>query len=243
MATQKKSESKELASWQQDLKAHAKEVAHNEGTDSSAITIQHGTMMYREQPIPDNEIDVIIIASTTERCYYDKPYDPDVISSPACFAQSRESRGLVPHENVPEPQAESCDVCPMAEFGSAKVGKGPACKTYRKLIMIPSDTAAEDVPKAEMAYLKVSPTSVKNWSKYVQQLVASAGIPPWAAKTKIKVVRDKKTIHQIQFSGIGQIEDEDILMAIHSRIEEAESKLLQPYTYDDEEEYEESEKY
>lgn len=231
----KKAESKELTHWQSALQADAKKVAHNEGSDSSAITIQRGRMIYHDQPIPDNELDVIVIAATTERCYYDKPYDPDKIESPACFAQSTESRGLVPHENVPEPQSESCDTCPMAEFGSAKQGKGPACKTYRKLMLLPAGTQAEDVPKAELAYLKVSPTSVKNWSKYAQQLVASAGIPPWAAKTKVKVVDDKKTIHQVTFQGLGPIQDNDLLAAIHGRIEEAEAKLLQPYTYEEDE--------
>lgn len=231
----KKAESKELASWQQDLQKDAKEVAHNEGSDSSAIVIQHGAMMYHDQPVPNNELDVIVVASTTERCYYDKPYDPDIISSPACFAQSLETRELVPHENVPEPQADSCAECPLAEFGSAKTGKGPACKTYRKLIFIPADTAAGDVPKAELAYLKVSPTSVKNWQKYAQQLVASAGIPPWAARTQIKVVPDKKTIHQVTFNGLEPIEDDELLAAIHGRIEEAEGMLLKPYTYEDNE--------
>jgi hypothetical protein len=232
---------KELASWQEDLVSHAKAVAHNEGTDSSAIKIQHGAMMYHDQPIPNNELDVIIIASSTERCLYDSPYDPDKISSPDCFAQSLETTGLVPHENVPEPRAEDCTTCPLAEFGSAKQGKGPACKTYRKLIMIPAGTELEDIPKAEMAYMKVSPTSVKNWSKYAQQLVSSAGVPPWAATTKVKVVPDKKTIHQVQFSGIGVIEDGDMLSAIHARIDEAETKIMQPYTYEEEEE--ESSKY
>ena len=232
----KAKESKELTSWQQDLKAHAKEIAHNEGSDSPAVVIQHGAMMYHDQPVPNNELDVIVVASTTERCYYDKPYDPDVISSPACFAQGLEPRNLTPHPNVVAPQSAKCDGCAMAEFGSAKVGKGPACKTYRKIIMIPASTLAYEVAQAEMAYMKVSPTSVKNWSKYAQQLASSAGIPPWAAKTQVKVVPDKKTIHQIQFNGIAPIEDQDMLAAIHSRIEDAESKLMQPYTYEEEEE-------
>lgn len=227
--------SKELARWQEDLKKDAKEVAFNEGTDSSAITIQHGTLMYREQPIPNNELDVIVVASATERCYYDKPYDPDVIIGPACFAQSTDPKELHPHENVPEPQAESCSVCPMAEFGSAKVGKGPACKTYRKLALLPANVEAEDVPKAEIAYLKVSPTSVKNWSKYAQQLVASAGIPPWAAVTKIKVVPDKKTMWQVLFSGVKNLEDEELLSAIHARTDDAQEKIMRPYTYEDDE--------
>lgn len=101
--------------------------------------------------------------------------------------------------------------------------------------MIPADTQAEDVPQAEMAYMKISPTSIKNWQKYAQQLVSSAGIPPWAATTKVKVVPDKKTIHQILFTGIAPLEDQELLAAIHGRIGEAEDKLMQPYTYDEEE--------
>lgn len=224
----------ELATWQQDLAKSAKQVAMNEGNDSSAILIQHGALMYQDQPVPGNALDVIVIASATEHCYYDGPYDPDNISSPACFSQSLETSGATPHENVKEPIHTDCDTCPYNEFGSK--GKGKMCKEYRKLIMIPADTQPEDVPNAELAYLKVSPTSIKNWRKYAQQLVASAGIPPWAAKTKVKVVPDKKTIHQVLFEGVGKLEDEALLAAIHGRIEAAEERLLQPYTYEDEEE-------
>ncbi len=229
---------KELAAWQQDLQTHAKTIAHNEGSDSSAITIQHGTMMYHEQPIPNNELDVIIIASTTEHCFYEGAYDPDKISSPTCFSQGLETTGLVPHENVPNPIHTDCDTCEYNQFGSR--GKGKMCKEYRKLIMIPAGTEAEDVPNAELAYMKVSPTSIRNWKKYVQQLVASAGIPPWATKTKIKVVPDKKTIHQITFNGLEPVGDDSILAAIHGRIEEAEGKLMQPYSYEDDDEEENS---
>jgi len=235
------SKSKELAPWQQALAADAKKVAHNEGTDSSAITIQHGTMMYHEQPIPNNELDVIIIASVTEQCLYEGAYDPDNISSPDCFAQSTDPNHLVPHENVANPRAESCNVCPQNRFanGAYNSAKHPEnggawCKGYRKLAMIPAGTEAEEVNEAEVAYMKVSPTSIKNWKKYVQQLVASSGIPPWAAKTKVKVVPDKRTIHQITFSGIGPIGDEDMLSAIYGRVHAAEGMLLRPYTYEEE---------
>ena len=237
------SKSKAVADWKSDLVASAEKVAQNEGTDSSAITIQHGRMMYREQEVPGSTMDVIVVASTTERCYYDKPYDPDVISSPRCFAQSLETRGLVPHENVAEPINDTCEGCGLAEFGSAKQGKGPACKTYRKLMLIHGDVPASDIPKTEMAYIKVSPTSVKNWGKYAQQLVASSGLPPWGAITKLSVVPDKKTIHQVTFSAVAPLKDEDVLSAVHARITEAEEKLLKPYSYDEEEEDTESTAY
>ncbi len=243
MAKAKKDESKEVAAWQTAMQESAKKVAQNEGTDSSAITLQHGRMMYHEQEVPDNELEVVVVASVTERCYYDGPYDADKITSPACFAQSTDPKEMFPHENVLEPQADNCQECPMAEFGSAKVGRGPACKTYRKIIMVPSNTPAEDMPRAELAYMKISPTSVKNWSKYANGLVSQYGIPPWAARTKIKLVPDKKTIWQILFSGIDRIEDQELLAAIHARIEGAEEKLMQPYTYDEEEEEKDSTRY
>ena len=61
------------------------------------------------------------------------------------------------------------------------------------------------------------------------------GLPPWAAKTKIKVVPDKKTMWQILFEGISPLEDDATLSAIHARIPSAEEKLLVPYTYEEEE--------
>ena len=239
----KKEESTELASWQQALVADATKVAHNEGSDSMAVKIQHGHLMYRDQPIPNDELSVVVIASSTERCYYDQAYDADVITSPACFAQSLDSHNLTPHPNVASPQHETCTGCPMAEFGSAKQGKGPACKTYRKLVFMPADTQAENVATADLAYLKVSPTSVKNWQFYCQQLVASAGIPPWAATTQIKVVPDKKTMWQVLFSAIAPLQDDALLSAIHGRIEAAEEIIMQPYTYDEDEGTNESKNY
>jgi len=225
-------------------------IAHNEGTDSSAITIQNGNMIYHEQPIPNNELEVIILASTAEMCLYEGDYDPDNISSPDCFAQSVDPRDLIPHTNVPEPRAARCSECPNNRFrgggydaSKSPEGGGKWCKEYRKLIMIPANTQPDEVAEAEMAYMKVSPTSIKNWKKYVQGLVASAGIPPWAAVTKIKVVPDRKTIHQIQFSGVRNLDDETLLSAIHSRIHEAEEKLLQPYTYEEDADEEASSKY
>jgi hypothetical protein len=199
-------------------------------------------MMYHDQPVPNNELDVIVVASAAERCLYDGPYDPDNISSPVCFAQSTDPRGMVPHENVAEAQSESCDTCPKNRFRNNSYDKaknpeggGNWCKEYRKLLVMPAGTQADDVATAEMAYMKVSPTSIKNWKDYVQKLVASQGIPPWAAETKIKVVPDKRTIHQIQFSGVRPLEGDSLLSAIHGRIEDAESMLLTPYTYDEEE--------
>lgn len=226
----------EVAAWKQAIATDAKKVAHNEGSDNEALTISRGRLYYQDREVPNGEIDVIVVASSTENCYYDKPYDPDNIHSPSCFAQSLESTGLVPHENVPEPMSAECDDCPMNQFGSAKVGKGKACKNYRKLMMLRANVQAEDVPKAEMVYLKVSPTSIRNWKKYAQQLVASSGLPPWAVRTRIKVVDDRKTIHQILFEGIEPIEDESLLAAIHGRIPKAEERLLTPYTYEDQEE-------
>ncbi len=233
---------KEVAAWKEALKEDAKQIAHNEGTDSSAITITSGMLMYREQPVPGNSLDVIVIASSTEHCLYEGDYDPDNIASPDCFAQSLETRDLIPHENVAEPLASACDDCVRNRFpasgyvaGKTAPDGGKWCKQYRKLIMVPADTTAEDIARAELAYLKISPTSVKNWSKYVQHLVASAGIPPWAAKTRISVKPDKKTIHRIEFEGIGSLEDDALLSGIHARIEDAESRLMQPYTYEEDE--------
>jgi hypothetical protein len=55
-------------------------------------------------------------------------------------------------------------------------------------------------------------------------------------------VPDKKTIHQVTFHAVEPVGDDALLAAIHGRIEEGESQLLQPYTYE-EDEVAESSKY
>lgn len=221
------SESKEVVSWEDRMAADAKAVAKAERPPVSRIVCDKSGMTYLEQDI-GKELDVIVVASSFERTFYEDEYDPDVIVPPTCFAQSVAGDDMVPHENVPEPVSADCASCPNAEYGSARLGKGQACKTYRKLMMVPANS--DDYASSELAMLRVPPASLKFYSRYIQG-VAASGRPPWSVITTVKVVPQKMAF-TLAFNRVANLEDSAELAAIAGRIEECENLLMQPYSYD-----------
>jgi hypothetical protein len=171
----------------------------------------------------------------TERAYYDIDYDPDHLIAPTCYALAANAGDLVPHENVKEGVNDTCKGCPMAEFGSAERGNGPACKTYRRLAVM-SVTALEqdEIAEAEIATCKISPTSVKAWSKYAVH-AEGKGQPLWAQTTVIKNQPDDKNMQrQTMTQGIYAAPEQ--MGPLMLRIEEAEQLVSEPYTYEELEE-------
>jgi len=225
---------KEISDWKKDMAMAATKVAKTERSDDSYISLKGGVMTYQDQPIPDNKLECIIVATSFARTCFNRPYDSDDNEPPECFANAIDQADLMPHENVPAPFSTACGekVCEMAVFGSALQGNGPRCKTRRKLIVMPS-SGLIDPTEAEIAILAVPPTSGKHWSAYANRVASGAGLPPWAVKTMITVKPNAKTQFEVTFETTGPIEDDKLLSAIHARIPEAEKILLQPYTYDE----------
>ncbi len=227
---------KEIADWKKDLQIAAEKVAKAERPAESFISLKGGVMTYQDTAIPNNELECVVVASSFARTCFERPYDPDDNGPPECFANAIDQVDLVPHENVPEPKAGLCTekACDAAVFGTALQGKGPLCKTRRKLIVMPVSGLA-DPAEAEIATLSIPPTSSKNWGNYAGKVASSSGLPPWGVKTLVKVRPDPKRQFVVEFSAVEPIEDEATLAGIHGRIAEAEAILLSPYTYEAEE--------
>ena len=226
--------SNELVAWKQALTMDAKKVAIEEASGANYISLRGGNMSFKDELIPGNTLDCIVVANVTERTMYNRPFDPDDQGPPDCYAQSLDKGNLIPAENVPEPYSDKCDGCPMAEFGTAQQGKGPACKTRRKLMLMPID-GLENPAEAELAMMAIPPTSVKNFSKYAEKVSVASGLPPWGVKTRIKT-QPKKTAFEVIFEPLGPVGDDKSLAAIHGLIEKAEQDLMKPYNYETESE-------
>lgn len=102
--------------------------------------------------------------------YYVKDYDAKNPVPPDCFAIAKEFGNLSPHNHdaVPDPQADSCAGCPMGEWGSAKVGKGKACRNMVRLAIVAPDCA----PDVEPWTLEIPPTALSGWTRLVNDLEA-----------------------------------------------------------------------
>jgi hypothetical protein len=158
----------------------AKEDAALEKSDIKFLSIKGSKFALGEDKL-GKELDVVILSTAFDNAFYDRPYNPDVITPPACFAISTDSTEMYPHESSPDKQATSCDICPNNQFGSS--GKGKACKNGRRLLLA-SYNSDDGVDLSSPVTLRIPPTSLKNYSSYVRKL-AAGNMPVFSVVTTI----------------------------------------------------------
>lgn len=224
------------------LAQQAKDEASKERPGVSKISLQGGVLTYNDGAMPNNEMEVVIVGSFAINTYYSKPYDPDNIVNPDCFAMAEVGEDMAAHENVPADNvpgdSRDCEGCPMNEWASdpRPGSRGKACKEKRRLVIAPA--GAEDFRTCELAVIDVPVTSVKNFGSFVNGLAASANIPPHACYTLIHLERDKKTQYKLTFTALRGLDSEDQLNAVEARREEAKRIALTPYAVGETEEEE-----
>src|SRR3954466_5161179 len=74
--------------WQTSLAADAKDDTATEQTAMQAFSLRAGVLSYNSQPLPDNKINVIVVASAFEKAMFISKFDPNNIVPPLCFALS-----------------------------------------------------------------------------------------------------------------------------------------------------------
>jgi hypothetical protein len=210
------------------LAAEAASHANLERPAISNISLRAGVMSYMDQPVPDNNMDVIVVGWATERTLYTTPFDADNIVPPDCYALSIDGKDMAPADNVPNPPHPTCAGCPNDEWGSGR-GRGKACGERRRLLVMPAGALEQGVEGAEVAMLKVPVTSIRNWSGYVNKLRSGLQRPAWAVVTNISVKPDPKTQFKVLFNLSKAIEDNDVLMALRDFHNTADTYVLQPF--------------
>jgi len=229
-----KAETQVPAKWDEILSKHATAAAALERPSTENISVRGGYMTMNGQPVPNSELDCVIIASVFENQYYDptKPFDPDNLQNPICFAQSLTGDEMVPDPKSTAIQAESCDVCPWMQWKSDPIRKkGKACKEKRKLALLPATQLKEGasaVKKSSLAVLSLAVTSTKNWSNYVNLLRDEHQRPPFAMLTTVRSRPHPRYQLEVSFEMRGFVEDEAI-GAVMDRIPAAQALMMTPY--------------
>lgn len=221
----------EVVNWEEKLAAEAKAVAALERPSVSGISLRGGVMMLNDVQVPGNRLDCVVIGSVFEHAYYSKPFDPNNIVAPDCFALSVNGEGMVPHPDVPDPIHDNCAACPNFAWGSDPKpnSKGKACKEKRKLALLPASAIKDgEIMKAEMALMSISTTNVRHWGNYVNTVAVEYGRPPWAMLTEISVTPHPKNQFQINYAARGVVSDQ-YLSDLSKRASMALEALLTPY--------------
>lgn len=207
---------------------------------NKAISIRGGILAIDETPVPDNELDVVVICAVHENQMFDGPFNPNSPQVPLCYSfgdpeADDPEESMVPHEKAKAPQDEGngCAGCWANVMGSADVGRGKACKNVRRLAVVTSDAldSAADLEVAEVRTLKVPVMSVKGWATYIRsKLSEEINRPYWGVVTTLKVVPDAKSQFKITFTFKELISfDQDLYDAMKAKIREVAPNLTTPY--------------
>lgn len=216
-----------------ELMQEAKDAAAEERPSVSKLSTQGGTLTYQGQPLPNNEMEAIILGAVHRNVYYSGPFNPNDIKNPDCFALSEDGEDMAPHENVSAPVHQTCEGCTFNEWKSdpRPGSKGKACKQSRRMILIPASAAADvaTLQKAEKAILDLPVTSGKNYANFVNATAASTGLPPYAVVARITVERDPKTQFKVNITPVRVAGEADVIRALRDLKDDAVRLGLTPY--------------
>lgn len=210
------SDSKEIVDYEKLLGEMAQAAGKLERPTGATIGTRAGILSYGGNPVPNNKLQCIVVASAFSNTLYEGKFDPNNMQSPVCFAYGVQEHGetaedvearMVPHPNSQKPQHTDCKTCPNNKWGSdPEGGRGKACKNGRSLAVIPAHTAAENVATAEIAILRPPVTSVANWKNHVQLCLAKYNRPPLAVITEVGSVPDQRSQYKLTFTDIGVVD-------------------------------------
>jgi hypothetical protein len=238
-----------IVDWDAEMAKQAEVAAatqRSSGGGGKFFSMQGGILSFDGNPLPGNQMAVVILADALENSYYEGAYDPSVPASPKCFAFAKVEGDLEPHEVVDkdpyfERQHDACGGCPQNEWGSAATGKGKACKNVQRLAMIPAGVYkgvgkgrqvtyelemfddADHFTKAETAYMKLPVMSVKNYASFVKQVAGELRRPPHGVFANVWVEPDPKSQFKVMFELLDVIPNEllAVLMPRHKREQDA----------------------
>jgi len=229
----KKAKSNLPINWQEDMAQHAQASADMVKPEASIISLRGGVVSYGGTPVPNNQLDVVVIGFIHEHSFYTEKYDADNPSSPDCFAFGTNEDDMVPHDKVENPQCDDCASCPNLEWGSGN-GRGKACQQRYRLMCIPADSVnnEQSLLSAEVAIVKLPVTSGKFWNQYIQQLSGMYKRPEWGVITQISAEPDAKTQFKANFTCLAAIdftEQPELYGVIQQKIELSQPILNRPY--------------
>jgi hypothetical protein len=170
-------------------------------------------------------MDVVVAGTMHEHAFYDRPYDPNNVCPPCCFAIGKEENELVPDPSSPVPQAKTCKECPQNEWGSGQ-GKGKACRNSRRLGLYAY--GADGLDAKEMVILRLAPKSLKNYMKYSKSIAATLKRPTYSVITQLgfEPTEDYPMVTEVLVDKITNAEELQLIIDNQELVQET---LLEPY--------------
>jgi len=190
------------------------------------ITIKNGNLRF-DDTVLGNDVKFVVVADRIERAYFSGSYDPKETSAPECFAIGMTEVGLSPHENSSDKQHDSCETCPMNQWGSGDGGEGKACKERRRLALAPPPGDRPLNGLEALIGMTLPPTNLKYFRKYKTTLNSIHQRQMFSVVTSFKVI-EEGTWEVVEPSLAGGLSQENIAGVV-KLIERSKEMLDQPY--------------
>jgi len=167
-----------------------------------------------------DELECVVVDFVAANYYYATEFDKNAIVPPDCFALGLEPAGLVPSDNSPDKQCDSCAACWANQFGTARNKRGKACANTRLLAVLPLD-ATEDTP---LQIIKVSSTGLKSFDGHVGSVATKFGVPIRGVKTRISMSDDDYA--SLRFNAMGLVDPRSELFALVNNVQDVALQRL-----------------
>jgi hypothetical protein len=249
------SEQTALTTYDEQFAAMAAQYAGAERATGTFLSTKGGILTFQNDPLPGNQMAVVILEVVRERTFYNQKYDgtSEHNNPPVCYAFSRMDESedeMGPHPTMQadlsyfQPQNDICQTCPNNAWGSADTGRGKACGERRRVAVLPAGmysqkrgsrdfeleiiTDPDHYRTADIAYLKLPVMSVKNWARYVTTIATANRRPPQGVITRVYLEPDPKSQFQAKFELLEMLPPE-LYPVIMARAEEAAGNIIFGY--------------
>jgi hypothetical protein len=189
-----------------------RDIAPPPASNRIAVT-QQKQFKFPDGRLTTDPIQAVILDYRYFNAYYAAAFNPASREKPLCYSVNSDSRIMVPDEAASQKQCDSCAGCPKNEFGSA--GRGKACKNNIRLAVVAPDATEDTVPWI----LTVSPTGLKHFNAYLNNLVQVHGKVLWQVITTIGF-DPKETYATLRFA-IGGINENELVLKMKAAAQPA----------------------
>lgn len=222
----------QLNTYDEEMAAIARRRASAEAKSAGGdyISTKGGILSINGNVIDGNCFNAVVVESVFSNAFYEHPYDERNPVPPDCYAFAEDEEGLAPHEECQTAQHPQCAGCPNNAYGTARVGRGKACRNQRRLAVIAEDADEGFADSgAQMYILSVAPTSLKAWASYVQNVYSTMKKDVSQVVTEITLFTPKgQTYSQLSFNYVRPLTVEE-QGAVLPRRDEAMRIMTVPY--------------
>lgn len=179
----------DLSTIQEQLAERAKNLTQQLGApESKRITVDQksGEFVGPGGTSMGDELRIVVVDFCTTKRYFDRVYDANDTTPPACMAVGDVIAEMVPEEGVPAPQSEMCKDCWANQWETDARGKGKMCKETRDLAIVLYDELEDPDVEPALYVLSCSPTSLKSFDATALRVHQLLGGMPIKAVMTVK---------------------------------------------------------